>query len=38
MPSKPLLPMENKRNITLNFERDPEDNGNPAQKARAEWF
>ena len=30
---------EQKRNITLNFERvTPEDNSNPASEARAEWF
>ncbi len=30
---------EQKRNITLNFEREtPEDNSNPASEARAEWF
>ncbi len=30
---------EQKRNITLNFERQtPEDNSNPASEARAEWF
>merc|ERR1712100_15033 len=30
---------EQKRNITLNFERDtPEDNSNPAHEVRAEWF
>ena len=30
---------EQKRNITLNFERQtPEDNSNPAHEARAEWF
>ena len=30
---------EQKRNITLNFERQtPEDNTNPASEARAEWF
>ncbi len=30
---------EQKRNITLNFEREtPEDNSNPAHEARAEWF
>ncbi len=30
---------EQKRNITLNFERGtPEDNSNPASEARAEWF
>ena len=29
----------NRRNITLNFERDtPEDNSTPASKAKAEWF
>jgi hypothetical protein len=30
---------EQKRNITLNFERaTPEDNSNPASEAKAEWF
>ena len=30
---------EQKRNITLNFERQtPEDNSNPASEARVEWF
>ena len=30
---------EQKRNITLNFERQtPEDNSNPASEARLEWF
>ena len=30
---------EQKRNITLNFKREPpEDNSNPASEARAEWF
>ena len=30
---------EQKRNITLNFERQtPEDNSNPASEAKAEWF
>ena len=30
---------EQKRNITLNFERQtPDDNSNPASEARAEWF
>ena len=30
---------EQKRNITLNFEREtPEDNSNPASEAKAEWF
>ena len=30
---------EQKRNITLNFERvTPEDNSNPASESRAEWF
>ena len=30
---------EQKRNITLNFERvTPEDNSNPASEAQAEWF
>ena len=30
---------EQKRNITLNFERQtPEDNSNPSSEARVEWF